>query len=236
MKGWYNMKMDIEKIQRVLGFELTSLQKQVITAPEEEFRKMTAPEGRLNYTTTAAVLRILLSDGDPLYVANDFDVRTQLPKHYVYEDFSKDAKFIIDCAVYSGDYPSTGKFRFFLQLLKRLSDTFFQYAIPFRAVCFFDEDGKRQKAKDDSGKMCLTLVPRQIIKDIAKVREFGTMKYKDPDNWKNVTPEQFRDAAFRHFIKYLDDPKSVDSESGLPHLAHLACNIAFLCEMENKSH
>lgn len=236
MKGWYNMKMDIEKIQRVLGFELTPLQKQVITAPEEEFRTMTAPEGRLNYTTTAAVLRILLSDGDTLYVANDFDKRTFLPKYHVYEDFSKDAKFIIDCAVYSGDYPAKGKFQGFMHMLKELSDTFFQYAIPYRAVCFLAEDMKRQKAKDDSGKMCLTLVPRQIITDIAKVREFGTKKYKDPDNWKNVTPEQFRDAAFRHFIKYLDDPKSVDSESGLPHLAHLACNIAFLCEMENKSH
>ena len=42
-----------------------------------------------------------------------------------------------------------------------------------------------------------------------------------------------RDAAFRHFVAYLDDPDGVDAESGLPHLWHLACNIAFLCEMED---
>lgn len=90
-----------------------------------------------------------------------------------------------------------------------------------------------QDAKADAGKPQLTLVPRQIIFDIAKVREYGTIKYHDPDNWKVVSPERYRDAAFRHFMAYLENPKGVDEESGLPHLAHLACNIAFLCEMEN---
>ena len=36
----------------------------------------------------------------------------------------------------------------------------------------------------------------------------------------------------RHMMAYLDDPRGVDEESGLPHLWHLACNVAFLCEME----
>ena len=88
-----------------------------------------------------------------------------------------------------------------------------------------------QEAKADKGKLQLTLVPRQIIREIAKVRMYGTQKYKDPDNWKRVEVERYRDAAFRHFLSYLDDPTSVDKESGLPHLSHLACNIAFLCEM-----
>lgn len=87
-------------------------------------------------------------------------------------------------------------------------------------------------AKDDAGKRKLTLVPRQILWDIAAVREYGTEKYGDPENWRNVEPQRYRDAAFRHFLKYLDDPSGVDEESGLPHLWHLACNIAFLCEME----
>lgn len=88
------------------------------------------------------------------------------------------------------------------------------------------------EAKFDSGKPKLTLVPRQIIFDIAKIREYGVQKYKDPDNWKKVEIERYRDAAFRHFMAYLNDPYGVDDESGLPHLAHLACNIAFLCEMQ----
>ena len=89
-----------------------------------------------------------------------------------------------------------------------------------------------QEAKHDEGKLQLTLVPRQIIKDIAEVRMYGNKKYGDPENWRKVEPERYRDAAFRHFLAYLDDPSGVDKESGLSHLAHLACNIAFLCEME----
>lgn len=89
-----------------------------------------------------------------------------------------------------------------------------------------------QESKADAGKPRLTLVPRRIIFDIAKVREYGIEKYHDPENWRRVEIERYRDAAFRHFMAYLDDPHGADTESGLPHLAHLACNIAFLCEME----
>ena len=89
-----------------------------------------------------------------------------------------------------------------------------------------------QTAKADAGKPQLTLVPRRILYDIARIREYGNNKYGDPDNWKIVEPQRYRDAAFRHLLAYLDDPAGVDDESGLPHLWHLACNIAFLCEIE----
>ena len=92
-----------------------------------------------------------------------------------------------------------------------------------------------QTAKADAGKLQLTLVPTQIIRDIARVRMYGVQKYKDPDNWKRVELERYKDAAYRHFLAYLDDPSGVDEESGLPHLWHLACNVAFLCEMEDKN-
>lgn len=93
-----------------------------------------------------------------------------------------------------------------------------------------------QTAKADVGKPRLTLVPRRIIWTIARIREYGNRKYKDPDNWKQVEPQRYRDAAYRHFMAYLDDPHGVDEESGLPHLWHLACNIAFLCEMEDEDY
>ena len=93
----------------------------------------------------------------------------------------------------------------------------------------------KQEAKADAGKSQLTLVPRQILFDIARVREYGTKKYGDPENWRQVDRQRYRDAAFRHFCAYLDDPNGLDKESGLPHLAHLACNIAFLCELERRN-
>ena len=89
-----------------------------------------------------------------------------------------------------------------------------------------------QTIKSDAGKPRLSLVPRKIILDIAEIREYGTRKYGSHEAWKSVEPERYRDAAYRHFLKYLDDPSGVDEESGLPHLWHLACNIAFLCELE----
>lgn len=100
-------------------------------------------------------------------------------------------------------------------------------------LCYFSSD-ITDTAKADSGKPKLTLVPRKILTAIARIREYGCQKYGDPENWKQVEPQRFRDAAFRHFVAYLDDPSGMDEESSLPHLWHLACNIAFLCEMEDE--
>ena len=89
-----------------------------------------------------------------------------------------------------------------------------------------------QSIKADAGKPKLTLVPQQIIFDIARVREYGLNKYGTSESWKSVDIQRYRDAAYRHFLAYLADPNGVDQESGLSHLSHLACNVAFLCELE----
>lgn len=91
-----------------------------------------------------------------------------------------------------------------------------------------------QTVKHDKGKLQLTLVPREIIRDIARVRMYGVAKYTDPDNWRKVEAERYRDALMRHMLDYLDDPDGVDAESGLSHLAHIACNVAFLCELKKE--
>ena len=91
-----------------------------------------------------------------------------------------------------------------------------------------------QTIKADAGKPRLSLVPTEIINQIARVREYGINKYPNggPNNWKKVELDRYRDAAYRHLLAYIANPKGVDEESGLPHLAHLACNVAFLCELE----
>lgn len=91
-----------------------------------------------------------------------------------------------------------------------------------------------QSAKADAGKARLTLVPRKIFWAIAKIREYGCIKYKDPDNWRRVEVERYRDATFRHWLAYLDDPYGLDPESGLPTLWHVCCNLAFLVELEDE--
>ena len=88
-----------------------------------------------------------------------------------------------------------------------------------------------QQAKRDAGKPRLSLVPSEIIRCIAAVRLYGLEKYGNPENWRQVEEWRYWDAAYRHLLDCIDDPESIDEESGLPHLWHLACNIAFLCEL-----
>ena len=85
-------------------------------------------------------------------------------------------------------------------------------------------------AKSDAGKLDLTRVPPEIIKAIAAIRDYGNRKYSDPDNWRRVDPKKFHAALIRHAVAMWEDPWAVDPESGYPHLWHLACNAAFLCE------
>jgi len=89
-----------------------------------------------------------------------------------------------------------------------------------------------QEIKADAGKPRVSLVPTEIIRNIAVIRGYGVKKYGEKESWKSVEPERYRDAMFRHMLLYIEDPYGVDEESGLPHLWHLACNVAFLCELQ----
>ena len=88
-----------------------------------------------------------------------------------------------------------------------------------------------QAIKADAGKLRISLVPTEIIRAVARVREYGNRKYSDPESWRQVDPQRYRDALLRHTLDWMDDPGGVDGESGLPHIEHMACNIAFLLEM-----
>lgn len=87
------------------------------------------------------------------------------------------------------------------------------------------------EAKHDEGKPRPTLVPVSVIRAITEVREYGAAKYNDPENWRQVEPQRYRDALYRHWLAYLNGEET-DPESDLPHLWHIACNVAFLIDME----
>lgn len=93
------------------------------------------------------------------------------------------------------------------------------------------KDVQNKFAKADSGKPNLSLVPKEIIYEIEKVRSFGTKKYKDPDNWKKVEIERYHQALLRHTLAVWNDITARDKESGLLHLSHMATNIAFILEL-----
>lgn len=90
-----------------------------------------------------------------------------------------------------------------------------------------------QTIKADGGKPRPTLVPVGLVYAVTAIREYGCRKYNDPENWRKVEPQRYRDALYRHWLSYLSGEK-MDEESGLPHLWHMATNIAFLIELEWK--
>lgn len=96
------------------------------------------------------------------------------------------------------------------------------------------ENSEKYRYKQDDGKPRLDLVPPAIIEAVGAIRTYGVKKYGDNTNWEKVEPERYKAAMMRHLCKYLRDEQSVDEESGLLHLWHAACNIAFLCELEKE--
>ena len=92
-------------------------------------------------------------------------------------------------------------------------------------------DKPDQQAKADLGKPCPSLCPVSLIEAVTAVRMYGTQKYGDPDNWKQVEPDRYHQAMLRHILAAWNDPYRIDPESGLPHIAHVATNIAFLLEV-----
>lgn len=96
------------------------------------------------------------------------------------------------------------------------------------------DNALNQDAKYDAGKVRYTLVPTGVLTAIAKVREYGVKKYGDENNYKNVSTKRYVDALYRHLIAYLNGEK-YDKESGLLHTWHIACNIAFIIELEKLS-
>lgn len=92
-----------------------------------------------------------------------------------------------------------------------------------------------QSIKADAGKARVDLVPQGIVWAVARVREYGLKKYPGgEEKWRAVEIWRYRAAAYRHLLRYLKEPAGKDSESGLPHLWHLACNVAFLVELEEE--
>ena len=84
-------------------------------------------------------------------------------------------------------------------------------------------------AKYDEGKPHPSFVPPALIRAVMEIREYGNRKYHSPENWKSVEPDRYHEAMLRHMLASWEDWQSIDSESGMPHLWHIACNAAFLC-------
>jgi len=88
-------------------------------------------------------------------------------------------------------------------------------------------EAKRNDISDE--KIPLHLLPTAALEEVGKVMAFGAVKYGE-DNWMLGLPwRRTIGSCLRHIFLWVRG-QDVDKESGLPHLAHAACNLLFILE------
>lgn len=88
--------------------------------------------------------------------------------------------------------------------------------------------GKKNDGLGGKGQMKdrFDLIPDNVELLLAQVLTHGAKKY-DANNWQKVEGWRYKGAIRRHLSQhYLGEDN--DKDSGLPHLAHALCNVAFL--------
>ena len=84
--------------------------------------------------------------------------------------------------------------------------------------------------KHDNNKPRMDLIDPAFLEGLAEVLTFGAKKY-DAHNWRSgIQYSRLIAAAYRH-LGAINRGNDVDSESGLPHVYHLACCVMFLSWM-----
>ena len=81
--------------------------------------------------------------------------------------------------------------------------------------------------KNDSDKIPLELLPTEALEEVAKVLAFGRAKYSSWNWAKGMAYSRLIGAAMRHLFAWTRG-QDKDPETGLSHLAHLACCVLFL--------
>lgn len=88
-------------------------------------------------------------------------------------------------------------------------------------------------SRANTGKPRVSLVPLGMLEEVARVSEFGAMKY-GLDNWKKGL--YFRDcvdSSLRHILSFLDG-EDLDGESGEAHLAHAIWNLSVILHFQRQ--
>lgn len=96
--------------------------------------------------------------------------------------------------------------------------------------------GTATGVKLDTGKVEMSLLMQgcaYAVRKVAEILTFGAKKYTR-NGWQTVpdAERRYTDALYRH-MNAIHSGELTDPESGLPHMAHVACNAMFLLELSN---
>ena len=95
---------------------------------------------------------------------------------------------------------------------------------------FVDAFKPDEGRKDDSTKLRWDLLDPDFPEGIVKILTFGAKKYED-NNWRKLKDSGGTDRCYAALMRHLTEWRKgnkIDSESGLSHLYHAACNLYFL--------
>jgi hypothetical protein len=87
--------------------------------------------------------------------------------------------------------------------------------------------------KDDQGKPRMDLVPPEVISAVAHVLTFGAEKYGQRNWEQGMAWGRPYAALMRHMLSWWEG-ENTDPETGMSHLWHAACCIAFLTAFEQR--
>jgi hypothetical protein len=88
-------------------------------------------------------------------------------------------------------------------------------------------DAKGSGARFNSDKPDFSLIPLVTLEDEARVWEYGKRKYA-AWNWAKGMPWSVPFACIQRHMAAWQRGEDNDPESGLPHMAHVACNVRML--------
>jgi len=80
--------------------------------------------------------------------------------------------------------------------------------------------------KYDKGKPSMGLLPWTALKEVARVLDYGTIKYEKYNWLEGMEWSRNYNAALRHIADWIEG-ENLD-ESGINHLAHAICDLLFV--------
>lgn len=87
--------------------------------------------------------------------------------------------------------------------------------------------------KHDAGKPRFELIPSEPLTNVARVMTHGAEKYGDRNWEKGIVWSRLYGAAMRHLNAFWGG-ETYDPDTGLPHLAHAACNMLMLMGLDGR--
>lgn len=93
------------------------------------------------------------------------------------------------------------------------------------------EEAEKLGKKYDNNKPALDLIPVEALNALGEALVYGARKYNRANWAKGIQQSRLIAAALRHITAY-SSGQDLDPESGLSHISHALCNLAFLTYMQ----